>query len=63
MTVRRVPREAPGGMRERPPVLATAASRQAKLHPVDPGTRTVRGAIKDRSGEPWGLYKYALLQK
>ena len=26
MAVRRVPREAPGGVRERPPVLATAAS-------------------------------------
>ena len=34
MAVRRVPREAPGGVRERPPVLATAASRQAKHHPV-----------------------------
>ena len=61
MAVRRVPREAPGGVRERPPVLATAASRQAKHHPVYPGTRTVRGAIRDRLGEPWGLYKYALL--
>ena len=55
MAVRRVPREAPGGVRERPPVLATAASRQAKHHPVYPGTRTVRGAIRDRLGEPWGL--------
>ena len=63
MAVRRVPREAPGGVRERPPVLATAASKQAKHHPVYPGTRTVRGAIRDRLGEPWGLYKYALLQK
>ena len=67
MAVRRVPREAPGGvrLRERPPVLATAASRQAKHHPVYPVTRTVRGAIRDRLGEPWGyvgsLYKYALL--
>ena len=61
MAVRRVPREAPGGVRERPPVLATAASKQAKHHPVYPGTRTVRGAIRDRLGEPWGLYKYALL--
>ena len=61
MAVRRVPREAPGGVRERPPVLATAASRQAKHHPVYPGTRTVRGAIRDRLGEPWGLYKHALL--
>ena len=34
MAVRRVPREAPGGVRERPPVLTTAASRQAKHHPV-----------------------------
>ena len=50
-------------VRERPPVLATAASRQAKHHPVYPGTRTVRGAIRDRLGEPWGLSKYALLQK
>ena len=61
MAVRRVPREAPGGVRERPPVLATAASRQAKHHPVYPGTHTVRGDIRDRLGEPWGLYKYALL--
>ena len=50
MAVRRVPREAPGGVRERPPVLATAASKQAKHHPVYPGTRTVRGAIRDRLG-------------
>ena len=63
MAVRRVPREAPGGVRERPPVLATAASGQAKHHPVYPGTHTLRGAIRDRLGEPWGLYKYALLQK
>ena len=55
MAVRRVPREAPGGVRERPPVLTTAASRQAKHHPVYPGTRTVRGAIRDRLGEPCGL--------
>ena len=53
MAVRRVPREAPGGVRERPPVLATAASKQAKHHPVYPGTRTVRGAIRNRLGEPW----------
>ena len=52
MAVRRVPREAPGGVRERPPVIATAASRQAKHHPVYPVTRTVRGAIRDRLGEP-----------
>ena len=45
----------PGGVRERPPVIATAASRQAKHHPVYPGTRTIRGAIRDRLGEPWGL--------
>ena len=50
-------------VRERPPVLATAASRQAKHHTVYPGTLTVRGVIRDRLGEPWGLYKYALLQK
>ena len=48
MAVRRVPREAPGGVRERPLVLATAASKQAKHHPVYPVTRTVRGAIRDR---------------
>ena len=59
--VRRVLREAPAGLRERPPVLATAASRQAKHHTVYPGTRTVHGAIRDRLGEPWRLYKYALL--
>ena len=63
MAVRRVPREAPGGVRERPPVLTTAASGQAKHHPVYPGTRTVRGGTRDHLGEPWGLYKYALLQK
>ena len=61
--MRRVPREAPGGVQERPLVLAKAASRQAKHHPVYPGTRTVRGATRDHLGEPWGLYKYALLQK
>ena len=57
MAVRRVPRE--GSRRragERPPVavLATAASRQAKHHPVYPGTRTIRGTIRDRLREPWG---------
>ena len=51
MAVRRVPREAPEGVRERPPVLATAASRQAKHHPVYPGASTVRGAIRDRLGD------------
>ena len=55
MAVRRVPREAPGGVRERPPVLTTAASRQAKHHPVCPGTRTVRETTRDRLEEPWGL--------
>ena len=39
-----------GGVRERPPVLATAASGQDKYHPVYPGTRTVYGAIWDRLG-------------
>ena len=61
MAVRRVPREAPGGVRERPPVLATAASRQAKHHTVYPGTRTVRGAIWDRLGGAWRLTEYVLL--
>ena len=55
MAVRCVPREAPEGVRERPPVLATAASRHAKHHPVYPGTRTVRAVIRDRLEEPWGL--------
>ena len=63
MAVGCVPREAPGGVRERPLVLATAASKQAKHRPVYPGTHTARGAIRDRLGGPWGLYKYALLQK
>ena len=66
MAVRRVLREAPGGVRERPLVLDTAASRQAKHHPVYPGTRTVSvgpSGAAWRVGEPWGLYKYALLQK
>ena len=49
-------------MRERPPVLATAASGQAKHHPVYPGTRTVRGAIWDRLGEVWRLTEDALLK-
>ena len=44
-------------------MLTTAASRQAKHHPVYPGTRTVRGAIRDRLGEPWGLYKYGSLRE
>ena len=52
MAVRRVPREAPGDVREQPPVLAKAASRQAKHHPVYPGIRTVREGIRDRVGEP-----------
>ena len=60
MAVRRVPREAPGGVRERPPVLATAASRQAKHHTVYPGTRTVRGATGGRFERAWGLTEYAL---
>ena len=50
-------------MRERPPVLATAASRQAKHHLVYPGTRNVRGAIRGRLGEPWWLTEYALVRK
>ena len=62
MAVRRVPREAPGGVRERPPVLTTAASRQAKHHPVYPGTRTVRGATRDRLGGAWRLTEDALLK-
>ena len=61
MAVRRVPREAPGGVRERPPVLTTAASRQAKHHPVYHGTRTVRGATGGRFGRAWGLTEYALV--
>ena len=61
MAVRRVPREAPGGVRERPPVLTTAASGQAKHHPVYPGTRTVRGAIGDHVGGAWRRTEYALL--
>ena len=60
--MRRVPREAPGGVRERPPVLATAASKQAKHHPVYPGTRTVRGATRDRLGGAWRLTEDALLK-
>ena len=60
--MRRVPREAPGGVRERPPVLTTAASRQAKHHPVYPGTRTVRGATRDRLGGAWRLTEDALLK-
>ena len=61
MAVRRVPREAPGGVRERPPVLATAASGQAKHHPVYPGASTVRGVIGDRLGGAWGLTEDALV--
>ena len=60
--MRRVPREAPGGVRERPPVLTTAASRQAKHHPVYPGTRTVREATRDRLGGAWRLTEDALLK-
>ena len=59
-TVRRVPREAPGGVRERPPVLTTATSRQAKHHPVYPGTCTVRGATGGRFGRAWEITEYAL---
>ena len=56
-------RERPtGGVRERPPVLAsTAASGQAKHHPVYPGASTVRGAIWDRLGGAWRLTEDALL--
>ena len=43
-------------------MLATAASGQAKHHPVYPGTRTVRGAIWDRLGEVWRLTEDALLK-
>ena len=42
-------------------MLATAASGQAKHHPVYPGTRTVRGAIWDRLGRAWRLTEDALL--
>ena len=59
--VRRARREPPGGVRERPPVLATAASGQAKHHPVYPGASTVRGAIWDRLGGAWRLTEYVLL--
>ena len=48
-------------VRERPPVLATAASGQAKHHPVYPGASTVRGVIWDRLTGPWKLTEYALL--
>ena len=34
MAVRRARRKPAGGVREQPPVLTTAASRQAKHHPV-----------------------------
>ena len=60
--VRRARREPPRGVRERPPVLATAASGQAKHHPVYPGTRTVRGAIGGRFGEPLAAWEYVLLR-
>ena len=42
-------------------MLTTAASGQAKHHPVYPGTRTVRGAIWDRLGGAWRLTEYAIL--
>ena len=61
MAVRRVLREAPGGVRERPLVLAKAASRQAKHHAVYYGTCTVRGTIGARFGRAWRLTEYALL--
>ena len=59
--VRRARREPLRGVRERPPVLATAASGQAKHHPVYPGASTVRGAIGHRLGGAWGLMEYALV--
>ena len=43
-------------------MLATAASGQAKHHPVYPGTRTVRGAIWDCLGGAWRLTEDALLK-
>ena len=43
-------------------MLATAASGQAKHHPVYPGTRTARGAIWDRLGGAWRLTEDALLK-
>ena len=60
--VRRARREPLRGVRERPPVLATAASGQAKHHPVYPGASTVRGAIGDRLGGAWRLTEDALLK-
>ena len=42
-------------------MLATAASGQAKHHPVYPGTRTVRGTTGSRFGRAWGLTEYVLL--
>ena len=57
-----VPQGASGGARRWPPLLPTAYRRQVKHLPVYPGTGTVRGAIRDRLGEPWGLYTYALLR-
>ena len=45
MAVRRVPREAPGGVRERPPVLATAASGQARGGPALGGRGYVDFAV------------------
>ena len=43
-------------------MLATAASGQAKHHPVYPGTRTVRETIWDRLGGAWRLTEDALLK-
>ena len=43
-------------------MLATAASGQAKHHPVYPGTRTVRGVIWDCLGGAWRLTEDALLK-
>ena len=60
-TVRRARREPARGVRERPPVLATAASRQTKHHTVYPGTLTVRGATGGRFERAWGLTEYALV--
>ena len=60
--VRRARREPPGGVRERPPVLSTAVSRQSKHHPVYPGSSTVRGAIEVRFGEPLAAWEFVLLR-
>ena len=43
-------------------MLATAASGQAKHHPVYPGASTVRGAIWSRLGGAWRLTEDALLK-